>query len=372
MREHGSFRDTDEDRELEGNALLTRNVLLRDGDVTIEREEGFSEEIVQFLDETVWGTTETLFEHDGTRERLNHLKDPILAVLRSKGQLVATVIIERRNLQMGGKGIKGFFFRYLSSKPSFSNRRLVGYYGRRLMSLIVDSEPGDVLFYASVEGKNYRSFNFLHKLGYREQAAVRTIGYSRFWPRADKRLHLIQGGEKQSFRKVLRTHFQNHTLVHDNHVFQDDGYYVLREGKEIIAGCQVHAATWVLKNIPGRFGNLFLKWLPRIPLINGIFNPERFTFLTLEAIYYQSNRKEELLRLFEALMHLFDTKVILLWVEEKDPMCQVLDELGNYGMMQHFVDEAEVKIMAITSKITPDAKRELRTSPMYISTFDFI
>ncbi|MCB0669582.1 MAG: hypothetical protein KDC80_27345, partial [Saprospiraceae bacterium] len=44
-------------------------ILFKEDDLTICREYEFTPEIVKFLDDTTWGTTDTLYEHKKTDER---------------------------------------------------------------------------------------------------------------------------------------------------------------------------------------------------------------------------------------------------------------------------------------------------------------
>ena len=352
--------------------LLNRKVLLSDAEISITREHVFSPEIIKFLDETTWGTSETLYEHQNTEQRLSSLKDPVLAVLRNRESLMAMVIIERRAVKVGTRMIKGYFFRSLASKVRFRERRLLGKYARKLMSLIVEDVKEEAVFYASVEGKNYRSYNFLSKMGYIEQSKIATLGYSRWWPKKDHRMRRVSSDDFQILDQKLKKYYRGHTLVHFDYIMQNGNYFVIEEHGEMIAGCQVHVAKWVVKNIPNRFGGFLLKLVPYIPIVRSVFNPKDFQFLTFEGLYVKPGREAELVKLFESLLHKFRLKASLVWLDTTDPLYPVLKDIGKHGVMKNFVDNASVRIMAIPGKMSESSQKHISDNPIYLSTVDFI
>lgn len=355
-----------------GEHQQNTKILFKEDDLTICREYEFTPEIIRFLDETTWGTRDTLYEHKKTDERVSQLRDPVLATLRIDGELGSMVVIERRKLKVGSKEIKGYFFRYLASQLPFRKRRLLGVYSRKVIDLMVQDEEDEAIFYASVEARNHRSNNFLQRLGYQYQSTVSTLGYSRFFPRLDSRMEKLDASGQDEMLQRLSEYYSGHSLVHFSYIFQDDHYFVLRENGEIIAGCQVHPAVWVVKNIPGRLGGFILKCIPYVPFVRSIFNPNHFEFLTFEGLYVKDGREEELVRLFESVLKSFSLKAGLIWLDTRDPLYQKLMTIGRHGMMKNFVDNASINILAIPEKVSDDSLHQIKSKPIYISTFDFI
>lgn len=346
--------------------------LFKEDDLTISREYEFTPEIIKFLDDTTWGTTDTLYEHKKTDERVAQLRDPVLATIRIDGELGSMVVIERRTVKAGHKEIKGYFFRYLVNQLPFRKRRLFGVYSQKVMKLIVQDEEEEAIFYASVEAKNHRSQNFLQRLGYKEQSSVATLGYSRFFPKRDDRMERVSKGEQSEILKLLAQYYANHALVHFSYLFQDNNYFILREKGEIIAGCQVHPATWVVKNIPGKLGGFFLRCVPYLPLVRSVFNPNNFKFLTFEGFYVKEGRESDLVNLFESVLHYFSLKAGLIWLDTRDPLYHKLLKIGRHGLMSNFVDNASINILAIPDKASEYTLNYIQSKPIYISTFDFI
>jgi hypothetical protein len=182
----------------------------------------------------------------------------------------------------------------------------------------------------------------------------------------------IKPSDKEQVVKLLNRHYANHSLVHFSYIFQEENYFVLRENDEIIAGCQVHHAAWIVKNIPGKLGGLFLKCVPYLPVVRSVFNPNNFKFLTFEGFYVKEGREVELIKLFESIMRHFSLRASLIWLDIRDPLYQTLIKLGKHGMMKNFVDSASVKILAIPEKASIHTMQHIQNHPLYISTFDFI
>ncbi len=347
-------------------------IVIEDGRALVTREQRFSAEIIDFLDEMTWGTKDVLYEHKNTGDRLQRLKDPLLFVLRLDGKLAGTVVIERRRVMLGERQIKGYFLRYLSSEVSFRNRLMIGRYGRQIMNMLVEDAQGEGIFYASVESKNVRSINFLSKVGYDEVASIRTLGYSRFWPRRDNRMRQLTEEEKPKFAELLRAHYRQHTLVQFEHLFEGGNYFALYEQGQPVAGIQAHRSTWIVKSIPGRWGSKCLKWLPYIPMVRSIFNPDNFEFLALEAPMCRQGSEGELLALIESVMAHFRVRACFLWLDERDPLLARLEQEGQYGLMSKFVDGAGVKILAIKQRLAEPSIAHIQQHPVYVSGFDFI
>ncbi|MCB0666079.1 MAG: hypothetical protein KDC80_09670, partial [Saprospiraceae bacterium] len=148
--------------------------------------------------------------------------------------------------------------------------------------------------------------------------------------------------------------------------------FILREKGEIIAGCQVHPATWVVKNIPGKLGGFFLRFVPYLPFVRSVFNPNNFKFLTFEGFYVKEGRESDLVKLFESVLNYFSLKAGLIWLDKRDPLYQKLLKIGRHGLMSNFVDNASINILAIPDKASEYTLNYIQSKPIYISTFDFI
>ena len=182
----------------------------------------------------------------------------------------------------------------------------------------------------------------------------------------------IKLSERDLVIQLLERYYANHSLVHFSYLFQEENYFVIRDNGEIVAGCQVHPAAWIVKNIPGKLGGIFLKCIPFLPVVRTIFNPSNFKFLTFEGFYVKEGREVELIKLFESILSYFSLRACLIWLDVRDPLYLSLLKLGKHGIMKNFVDKASIKILAIPDKASIQTMQHIQVHPIYISTFDFI
>ena len=353
--------------------LEKRKVLYQEGEIILSREIEFSDEVIRFLDSTTWGTKDTLYEHKKTEKRIRDLSDPIPILLRSGDDIVATVLLDRRMLTNKGFKCISYFFRYLASNVNFRGRHIVGKYGRKCMDIIRDGQMDKAIYFACIEAKNYRSYNFVKKIGYKEVAKVKTLGFSRFFPRKDKRLNRVTDSfQKERVLDLLKGKYVDFSLVHFSNIFKNGGYFTIEEDGEIIAGVQAHPATWVIKKLSTKLEKVLFNVVPYIPVLNRIFNPNKFEFLAFEGIYYLAGREKDLLRLFEGVLNHYRRKSALFWLDENDPMFKDITTFGHLGLIDQFVNTSDTWIMASCRNMEKEEEKQIYDGPVYVSSFDFI
>ncbi len=346
-------------------------MIVEEDRVRLVRQRHFSPEITDFLDNITLGTTETLYQHKGVRERCLVLSDPDVYLLYIDGDLAATVVADGRETVSGELRFPSKYFRYFASKVTFRNRRLVGVYGRVTMQRVLESAELPSVFYMAVERKNYKSFNFTKRLGYREITHARTIGFSRFWPKVDRRFRALKRPEEGKMMKLLRDFYRNHTLRHFNYVGEGD-YFVLEEKGEIVAGLQVHATSWIVKSLPSALGGMFVRYGHHIPVLKKLISRGKFDFLALEGLYWQTGRERDVLVLMESVLAHFQCHAALTWVDYRDPNYQKLTSAGRLGALHRFVRDTETIIALTTRHLTAEEEQHITQGPVYISSFDFI
>ncbi len=355
------------------NPQLTKDhELYREGEVTLTRVSGFSTEVVELLDSTTWGTADTLYEHKKTDERIKDLTDPIPIELRVGDKLAALVVLDGRPVINKGFICNSYFFRYLASDVNFRGRKIVGKFGRICMDTIRDGEQGKAIYFNSVEAKNYRSFNFVRKVGYEPIARIKTSGFSRFFTSSDKRVNRLPVERQGEMTDLLKQMYSGHSLVHFSNIYKNDGYFVFEEDGEIIAGVQAHPATWVVKKLGSKREQVLLKVVPHIPVLRKVFNPRKFEFLAFEGIYYQEGRERVLLRLFESVLHHYKRHSALFWLDENCPYYQNILEHGRLGILQNFVKGSDTWFMASSRNLSAEEEEMVTSGPAYVSAFDFI
>ncbi len=355
----------------QGNAHLQKKVLLSEEPAEIVREHFFSPEIIRFLERTTLGTEETLYRNEAIRERVKQIHDPVIAILSVHGEMAAMVVIERRKVISNGFECKAYYFRYLASDVTFRNRRYVGKYGRKLMQLIVEAEQDKAVFYSYVESKNFRSINFQKKIGFEERSEIRALGFSRFKPKMHEHVRFAGSEDRDIIVKQVKKHHQEYALLHFSHLLRDDNYLVLQEDGEIVAGLQIHEASWVVERIPDKLGSLAMKILPYIPYLRKVFNPKKFQFLSFEGCFYEKGHPEQIIQLIESALSIKALNSAIIWMDSKIDLYQELQN-ARLGLLNYFVQSTRAECLLISKNLNAVEESSVYSGPIYLSTFDFI
>ena len=321
---------------LQNSLVGERKILFEDGVVLMTQEERFSDEIIEFLDRATWGTEGALFKHTDTAGRIDDLLHPLFIVLRIRDQVAATVVMERRRLYHGDLQTESFFVRYYASQVNFRDRRLVGLYSHKFIKYLREIDRDKSVYYASIEKKNHRSININLKMGYRAIAEIKTIGFSRFFPRQQVEVQHAKDVDLTFILEKLRKKYHGYSLFHSSYIGHKQQYYVFKNEGEIVAGVQVHHARWIVANLPGRVGALLVKMAGYIPLFRRLFNPKDWHFLGVEGIYIAAGHEDKFCKLLEGVLAIENANAAMIWLDKKSPDFKTISGLSNLGLINRF------------------------------------
>lgn len=353
--------------------LATAKVLLEDGDIVIERVRGLSPEIIQFLDSVTWGTDYSLYEHLDTHERANYLSDPHLLILRVQGRIGGTAVFTRRDITVKNKKFNSYYVRYFAASPEIKGRGLMKKYGTQIMKLIREGVTEKTVFWGAIERGNIRSWKVASGAGYSEMVRMKTLGFSRFFPKPDQRMEEITTpAGRQEVTALLQKYYESNSLLQFQNLFIHNNYFVLREKGEIIAGAQAHQACWSVKYMPGLKGKIILHVIPVIPYVNKIFNPRKFEFLGFEGIYFREGHEHDLHKLFSSILHRFNRNSALFWFDPRESVYHQIRRAGGLGLIYPFVKSADSRVMVCFENMSQEEQELVRNYPAYLSAFDFL
>lgn len=111
---------------------------------------------------------------------------------------------------------------------------------------------------------------------------------------------------------------------------------------------------------------------PQVKVQGQPFNPIRFEFLAYEGIYLEKGREKVLHELFEHLLAQEDLGSALIWLDKR---CLLFMDLQNYrklGLINNFVKDSQVIIMAFYQNISDDEIQFVENLPVYAAAFDYI
>ena len=352
---------------------MGKTLLFTEGSFSIWKEKGISREAIDFLNRISWGSDGAVYEHKNTAEDFNFITNPYLVYITEEEKIMGTAVFCNPQVTVAGKTYNYYYTRYFASSPEIRGRGVIKSLAIRVMSSIRDGEREKTIFVGFVERGNKSSFKVSESAGYHTIGTIKTTGFSRFFPKKSVHIQPVNSAdEKREVLALLKDQYRQHALVQFDYLFMHNNYYVIRENNEIVAGCQFHKAHWVINKMPGFMGKIILNIVPRIPLLNKLFNPKKFLFLAFEGIYFKPGKEKQLQELFEGLLAQEKLKSALFWMGEKCPWRQELTRYGRLGLINKFVKDSDVYIMASYQHMTPEEIDATENSPLYASGFDYI
>ena len=352
---------------------MERKLLLRDGNFSIWIEHCISRDAIDFLDSISWGSDGAVYEHKNTPEHFKYITNPYLVFITEEEKIIGTAVFCNPQVTVAGKTFNYYYTRYFASSPLIRGKGVIKRLAIEVMSSIREGEREKTIFVGFVEKGNKSSYKVAESAGYHNIGTIKTTGFSRFFPKKSKKIRsVIAEPEKQEVLALLKDQYSQHALVQFDYLFMHDNYYVIKENNEIVAGCQFHKAHWVINKMPGFMGKIILNVVPRIPLLNRLFNPKKFMFLAFEGICFKPGKEKQLHELFEGLLAQEKLKSALLWMDEKCPWRQALTRYGRLGLINKFVKDSDVYIMASYQNMTLQEINATENSPLFASGFDYI
>jgi len=352
---------------------LKTETIYTEGNFSIKKHQGIPDEAFQFLDSISWGTEGALYEHKNTEEQIKQIKKTLLLGVYEGDCMRATAVFVSTKVNDNDKVYQLIYVRYFASSKEIRGKGITKHFSIKVMELIRESETEPTIYMGCVEKDNKSSYKVVQSAGYSKFGTVKTQGFSRWFPKEDKRIeHVVHKNVQEEVITLLTKQYEHHALVRFDHLFLKNNYYVIRDQGVIVAGCQYHRAHWVIHNMKGLMGQLVMKVVPVTPMLNTLFNPKRFEFLAFEGIYVKPGYEDALYTLFEGLLAKEHLKSSMFWLGETCPIRTQLLEKGQLGLLHRFVKDSDIEIMTAFENISASEIANMTSKPLFASAFDFI
>lgn len=352
---------------------MNKTLLLQEKEYSIYKYHGVPEEVVEFFKKINWGSEGAVYERININELIPLLHDAHLVSVNKGDSIQATAIFCKSDIEMAGKDYKVEYIRYFAASDEIRGKKLIKHFAGKVMGLVKQERAEKTIYIGCIENGNIRSYKVVENAGYQPMGLLSVNAFSRFFPKANPAIERVQNDEvKKEVLALLSKQYQEHALRHFNYIHLNDNYYILREQGEIVAGCQVHRVQWVINNMPGVTGKIIMHVLPLIPLINKLFNPKKFNFLCFEGIYFKKGYEKKLLQLFEGLLAQEKQHSSLFWLGETCPVRKQILSNGKLGLLNNFVKNSGVIVMASYQNMTSREIDIVKSKPLFASGFDYI
>lgn len=355
-----------------------------------------NEGILDILSHAVQGSEGGLrFSLQNIKPRIAAYKDQIRFVsLYKKNQITGTVGSCYRVSGCGSLRYPTSYLRYLAFqssyqvaaglrkrrkktfiKPeqddSFKQKTLEIFSKPHLLDLDDVFEGDKHIMYAFVESMNERSKNLVYQAGYEHIRSFLTVAFSRFSPRIDHRVSRLAEAEKGKMENLLNGFYSDYSFFSTDYSFFGDRYYVLKEGDEIIAGVSAIPSVYKVYDIPGIWGWVIMKVLPKTPYFRRLFYPGEFRYLVFDAIYCRTGREAILGKLFESACASEGFHTGLTWLDDHSQLYDKLRTIVKMGALNRMLNAKPGLVYSRFINLNEKEKECFYNSPAYISGFDF-
>ena len=218
---------------------------------------------------------------------------------------------------------------------------------------------------------NERSKNLVNQAGYEYIRSFLTIAFSRFYPKSDKRVFKLSDEEKGKMESLLLEYYRDYSFFTTEYSFFGDRYYVLKEGDEIIAGVNAIPSVYKVYDVPGIWGWVMMKILPKAPYYRKLFRPGEFRYLVFDAIYCKEGREDLLANLFESACAAEGFHTGLTWLDDRSQLYDKIKTGARMGALNRMLNAKPGLVYTKFINLTQEEKDYFYDAPAYISGFDF-
>jgi RimJ/RimL family protein N-acetyltransferase len=345
-------------------------IVYKEGQILITVNKWASEPAIDLLKRTVYGTHGPRYQQTGQEIRARHLTEPFFFDLYVQDQLAGTYCLSGRQVSIAEGRADSFYGRYFAIDPIYGSRGYGSLLKRQAIQYIQSITHQPHLFYSYIEESNERSHKISLKDGYTSKGILEALIFSRLYPKMEPAVIRLDENELAQLMPLLHTTYQSHTLVQFDRVYYNRNYFVLKEKGEIIAGAQAIPVLWRMVAMPGLSGQLIMHLLPHIPVLNRLFNPNKYQFVALEAVYMKSGREDALLRLLESILAHFGYTSALWMVDIHSPIGQTMKSTGKMGILNQLQKSIQTHVMVKSNGIAAKDIKQFPNQPIYVSAFD--
>jgi hypothetical protein len=370
--------------------------VIKHKDLEVRVSDNASEGILEILNHAVQGS------EGGLRFQLRNIPERILAYgdqirfvsLYRKNKITGTVGSCYRMTGQGNLRYPSSHIRYLAfdsvyqsdiskkrrrreiirpeKDDTFKQKTLEIFSKPHLLDFRQVNENDKHIMYAFIESMNERSKNLVNQVGYEYIRSFLTVAFSRFSPKPDSSvIKITSEDEKDKMKSLLLEYYHDYSLFFPDNVFYGDKYYVLKEGDEIIAGVSALPSVYKIYDMPGIWGWIYMKVLPRAPFFKRLFHPDEFRHLVFDAIYCKKGKENKLACLFESVCAIEGYYTGLTWLDDRSYLFDKLRAGVKMGALNRILNAKPGLVYTRFLNFTEKEKEYFYDAPAYISGFDF-
>jgi hypothetical protein len=374
--------------------MKTPRTLLTYHDLTVEVEDSPNQELLEHMHSTLMGQPGGLRYHQTSLEdRMMSGGEDYFMYLRKSGKMLGSVAFCGKPSVTDGLKHDSWLIRYFSIKAPMAvvpkkrkeraelkddNKRST-VLGRFIQPIF--AEPSQLregkqdpdqpsIIFAIIDRTNLRSMNFSVQMGMETVGEMAGFSFSRLRPKKSDRVEQILEADKERVLALLKEYYSSYSLFFTEPIFKNNDYYVIKEDEEVVAGIQFYPVHWKICDFGGRFANLAMKWLTKIPWIKKRISLEKLNFLAFDAIYCRPGYEAVLYELMEGVLERTGTYIAMMMMDESSPLNALFRERQKLGLMHKFISTYFADIRVRFINMPEETRKYFLEHPTYIPTYD--
>jgi GNAT superfamily N-acetyltransferase len=339
--------------------------------LSIRQSSTYAPEFLALLERTIWGSGGLKYTVNGLADILNRIHHPHFLSLEENGNLIGVLTLIQKITRLRQRDYPAIYYYGFAVEESKRGRGYGTLLAEQALNYALSKIGEKGIFYGYVDSDNIRSLKALQKVRQKSLGLYHSLIISRLSPRNDDRLTKLEESKKEQLIQLLYEQYDNHSLVDFEQSVKAEGYYVLTQGKEIIAGLQCEKHYLNIKYLPGVTGFFLLKLLPYIPVLCNLVQGGDFDFLALGNIYVKEGYEPTLFKLIEAVLAKYQFNFAMIYMDKRSRIYQRLERERKFGIFNLLVN-APVHVMAYLKGFTETEMAEIQRQPIFISAMDLV
>ena len=336
---------------------------------TISRSSEPSEQTLDLLKDTVWGSRDTRYRILGISEKLARLRDPSFFVLEEKGTELCVFVLDHCHKFINGTRCGAYHFVMASTREGRRDEGLA----TRLIDAIrpyaerTVGQPG--LGFAYVEATTEITLKISEHTGHTVEADIPLQLFSRLRPRSNDCVGRIRDTERSAVLQKLESVYAGHELSDFHSSFRPEETYVYRRNGDVTASLQAELLNWQIVSMPGAYGVMLLKVMPKFPGWNSFLNLGDLKVLRFGNMCFEPDGARDVFALAEACLAMHGTRVGLIMLDKRSPVLTALQESGDFGLLSRAM-KGNAKLHIDTESMPQLLLSHLQEKPLLVSPAD--
>jgi len=361
-------------------------------DLDVSIDEQATGDILDLLDNTILGTSGGIrYRLLDTAEKIKAIPEIYFLSLRKFNRLLGTIGFVRRQFSFRDETYIAYYLRYFSIKSPMStakrkkSRRYDTIIKKKKRNILKEqaeefmvnahkylrtADGQKTVLYAYIEQENQRSMEMSTRMGYETVRILTNEYFSRVFPKRDPAVERLSGAEKSQMRGEISSFYGDFTFFTEESLFYKESYFVYHLDGKIVAGVQATPVEWEIKTMPGITGWIFQTLVPFLPFLRRLFNPGRFRFVSLDAIYYKHGYELLLIPLFESVLAIQGVRTAVTWHDSESPVLKTIRKLHRLGVFRKLTSPRPADIRMRFIGFSDEEKERFYQYPSYVIAFD--